>query len=201
MPSTNTAANTATIEEILTFLVEVDKLKAVLRKTRPVGLPRYENSAEHSWHVCLMALMLKDQANEPIDIDHVIKMLLIHDLCEIDAGDNIVYSGETLEIKQAEAAGTTRILGMLPNGQGEEYIALWHEFEAGETPESRYAKAIDRVPGLLHNLHGDGHSWLENQVSKEQVFAVNGRIAKGSEGLWEVLRGKLDGAVLSGLLK
>ena len=105
------------IEQVLDFIVEIEKLKNVHRKTRPVGLERYENSAEHSWHVCLSALMLKDFANQPVDIDRVIKMLLIHDLGEIDAGDTIIYAGETAELKAIEAAGLQRVIEMLPQGK------------------------------------------------------------------------------------
>ena len=189
------------IEQVLSFIVEVEKLKDVHRKTRPVGLERYENSAEHSWHVCLSALMLKDYANESIDIDRVIKMLLIHDLGEIDAGDTIIYASETRELKAKEAAGISRILNILPEGKAQEYLDLWHEFESGDTPDSRYAKAIDRVPPLLHNLHGNGHSWRDNNVPKEKVFSLNRRIAEGSEKLWQVLQHKLEKAVESGILK
>lgn len=189
------------IEEILGFIVEIEKLKDVHRKTRPVGLERYENSAEHSWHVCLSALMLKDYANDEINVDRVIKMLLIHDLGEIDAGDTIIYAGETQEIKDKELAGIQRILSLLPEGKSDEYLALWLEFEQGETVDSVYAKAIDRVPPLLHNLHGDGHSWKENNVPKEKVFNLNKRIAKGSEELWASLKQKLDDAVENGMLK
>ncbi len=189
------------IKQTLDFIVEVEKLKDVYRKTRPVGLDRYENSAEHSWHVCLSALMLKDYANDAIDIDSVIKMLLIHDLGEIDAGDTIIYASETQAIKDEEAAGIKRVLEILPEGKQEEYMALWHEFEAGETPDSKYAKAIDRVPPILHNLHGDGHSWKKHNIPKEKVFSVNKRIAKGSEKLWEVIEDKLQQAVENGVLK
>jgi putative hydrolase of HD superfamily len=189
------------IAQILAFVVEIDKLKDVHRKTRPVGLERVENSAEHSWHVCLTALMLKDYADEPIDIDRVIRMLLIHDLGEIDAGDTIIYQSETAENKAAEAAGVARLLGMLPHGQGEAYLALWHEFEAGETADSRFARAIDRVPPLLHNLHSEGYSWRENRVPKEQVFAINARIAQGSSALWDEIRTRLDDAVDKGWLE
>lgn len=189
------------IEKVLNFIVEIEKLKDVHRKTRPVGLERYENSAEHSWHVCLSALMLRDYANDEIDIDRVIKMLLIHDLGEIDAGDTIIYHSETQQLKDKEAAGVKRILNLLPEGKAEEYMSLWYEFEAGESPDSKYAKAIDRVPPLLHNLYGNGHSWRDNNVPKEKVFSLNSRIANGSEKLWSVLEGKLENAVESGLLK
>jgi putative hydrolases of HD superfamily len=189
------------IEKVLSFIVEIEKLKNVHRKTRPVGLDRYENSAEHSWHVCLSALMLKDYANDEINIDRVIKMLLIHDLGEIDAGDTIIYESETQEVKDKEAAGLKRILDLLPEGEADQYMQLWYEFEQGETADARYAKAIDRVPPLLHNLHGNGHSWKENNVPKERVFELNSRIAKGSEKLWDALQTKLGQAVSDGILK
>ena len=189
------------IEEILKFIVEVEKLKNVHRKPKPVGLDRYENSAEHSWHVCLSALMLKSYANEPVNIDRVIKMLLIHDLGEIDAGDTIIYSSETEELKSKEEKGIKRILNMLPNGMGSEFVELWREFESGDTPDSRFAKSIDRVPPLLHNIHGNGLSWEENGIKKDQVFTVNKRIEKGSEELWAVIEKQLECAVNDGILK
>ncbi|MFA0811602.1 HD domain-containing protein [Microbulbifer epialgicus] len=189
------------IENILEFLVETEKLKNILRKTRPVGLSRRENSAEHSWHVCLAALMLKDYANESIDINRVIKMLLIHDLGEIDTGDTIVYAAETAELKSAEEEGVKRLLDKLPEGQGNEYLLLWREFEAGETADSRFARAIDRVPPLIQNLHSEGHTWREYNISKEQVFSLNHRIADGSADLWCVIEKKLSSAVDKGILK
>ena len=189
------------IARTLDFIVEIEKLKAVQRKTRPVGLDRYENSAEHSWHVCLTALMLKDYANEDIDIDKVIRMLLVHDLGEIDAGDQIVYAEQDASRYNQEREGVKRVLGKLPGNQGDEYLALWEEFEAGESVESRYARAIDRVPPLLHNLHGNGHSWKENRVPKEKVLSLNSRIAQGSELLWQVLQERLEQAAADGLLR
>jgi len=182
-------------------LIEIEKLKDVHRKTRPVGLNRYENSAEHSWHVCLSALMLKDYSNEPVNIDRVIRMLLIHDLGEIDAGDTIIYASETKELKEKEEAGINRIFNILPKGEADQYISLWREFELGESVDAKYAKAIDRVPPLLHNLNGNGHSWKDNNVPKKKVFDLNSRIAKGSITLWNVLKGKLDKAVVDGILK
>lgn len=189
------------IEKILSFIIEAEKLKAVLRKTKPVGLDRYENSGEHSWHVCLCALMLKDYANDEIDIDRVIKMLLIHDLGEIDAGDTIVYASDTTEHQAEESAGIRRVLGLLPGAMHDEYLALWQEFEAGESNDARFAKAIDRVPPLLHNIHGDGHSWKAHGITQEQIFSVNQRIEQGSTELWDVMREQLEGAVRDGLLK
>lgn len=188
------------IEKILGFLVEAEKLKSVLRKTRPVGFERYENSAEHSWHVCLTALMLKDYANNPIDIDRVLKMLLIHDLGEIDAGDTIVYASDSAAMKEKEAAGVKRLLDMLPDRQAEQYKTLWKEFEEGVTADAIYARAIDRIPPLLHNLYGHGHSWREHGIPLEKILAVNSRIGKGSDRLWEIMRKKIESAVSSGLL-
>ena len=189
------------IENIISFMIEIEKLKNIQRKSKPVGLDRYENSAEHSWHVCLSALMLKDYANEDIDIDRVIKMLLIHDLGEIDGGDKVVYSSETKEQKDKEAAGVKRILSYLPEKTRDDYVALWYEFEAGETSDSKYAKAIDRVPPLLHNIHNDGHTWKKHNITKEQVFSLNSRIDEGSHQLWESIKTKLEEAVSNGILE
>lgn len=190
------------INQILDFMIEIEKLKSILRKSRPVGLDRYENSAEHSWHVCLSALMLKDHANEPVDINHVIKMLLIHDLGEIDAGDIMVYSSETAERKSDEEDGVRRLFNMLPSGMGAEYLALWREFEAGVTPESKFAKAIDRIPPLLHNIHDHGHGWKKNNICKEKVFDLNSkRISAGSDAIWSAIEAKLNQAVESGILQ
>ena len=134
--------------QIIDFVKQIDELKAVLRKTRPLGMERYENSAEHSWQVTLAALMLKDYAAQPVDINRVLRMLLIHDLCEIDTGDVIVYAAVGSAHEEAEAAATQRILGMLPNAMGDEYIALWHEFEASKSADARFAKALDL--SLIH---------------------------------------------------
>ncbi len=190
------------IKGIIDFMVEVEKLKAVERKTKPVGLNRYENSAEHSWHVCLSALMLKDFANEQVDITRVIKMLLIHDLGEIDAGDTIIYASETEENKQLEKLGIQRVFQLLPQASQEEYCKLWVEFEEGNSPEAKFAKAIDRVPPLLHNIYGEGHSWQKHHVSKEKVFSFNSeRISNGSNALWQEIESRLNGAVDLGVLK
>jgi len=186
------------IDQILNFIVEIEKLKGVLRKSRPVGLKRYENSGEHSWHVCLSALMLKDYANGKIDINRVIRMLLIHDLGEIDAGDKIIYASETEVQKSCEKEGVRRLLDILPNDMGAD---LWEEFEAGITDDARFAKAVDRIPPLLHNIHDEGHGWKKNNISKEKVFALNSeRISSGSPELWQAMEKKLQKAVEAGIL-
>jgi putative hydrolases of HD superfamily len=189
------------IDHILEFMVEVEKLKCVLRQSRPVGAGRYENSAEHSWHVCLSALLLKDYANEDIDINRVIRMLLIHDLGEIDGKDTIVYKSEKPELKAIEAAGVKRLLSYLPERARDEYMSLWYEFEAGETADSRYARAIDRVPPLLQNLHDDGYGWQKNGISKEQVLSLNARIGLGSSALWAAVKAKLEEGIEKGILR
>ena len=187
--------------QIIDFVKEVDQLKAVLRKTRPLGMERYENSAEHSSQVTLTALVLKDYAAQPVDINRVLRMPLIHDLCEIDTGDVIVYDAVGTEHEQAEAAATQRILGMLPNSIGDEYIALWHEFEAAKSADARFAKALDRALPLIHNLNDQGHSWQSHGITKEQVKTVNGsRIKMGCPQLWELLEPLVDEAELKGWL-
>ncbi|WP_434764075.1 HD domain-containing protein [Vibrio fortis] len=189
------------VTQILDFMVEIEKLKGVLRKSRPVGLKRHENSGEHSWHVCISALMLKDYADEAINIDRVIKMLLIHDLGEIDAGDKIVYESETVEQKNKEWDGVKRVLDMLPNRQGEEYLALWEEFELGESADAKYAKAIDRIPPLLHNINDDGYGWKKHNIPKEKVLNFNQqRISAGGEKIWEGVEAKLQQAIVDGIL-
>jgi putative hydrolase of HD superfamily len=189
------------VTQILDFMVEIEKLKGVLRKSRPVGLKRHENSGEHSWHVCISALMLKDYADETINIDRVIKMLLIHDLGEIDAGDKIVYESETAEQKNKEWKGVKRVLDILPNQQGEEYLALWEEFELGESADAKYAKAIDRIPPLLHNINDDGYGWKKHNIPKEKVLNFNQqRILAGGEKIWEGVEAKLQQAISDGIL-
>jgi len=188
------------IEKILNFIVEIEKLKGILRKTMPVGFERFENSAEHSWHVCISALMLKEYANDEVDIDRVIRMLLIHDLCEIDAGDTIVYSSDSKLVKEKEYAGMKRVLSLLPSKNAIEYEELWLEFESGDTPESIYARAIDRIPPILHNLYGGGISWRENGITQTQIIEKNSCIGKGSDELWSIISAKLDTAFEEGIL-
>ena len=192
----------SSIEKVIDFIIEIEKLKDISRKTMPIGINRFENSAEHSWHVCLSALMLKEYSNEPIDIDKVLKMLLIHDLGEIDAGDTVVYFSDKKETKNKEKKGLKRILQVLPQETAEYYLELWQEFEEGKTSESIFAQAVDRIPPLLHNIYGGGHSWKEYNISKERVFSLNEeRIKKGSKKVWEVMEGKLKTAVSDGILK
>ncbi|MDD1781789.1 HD domain-containing protein [Enterovibrio sp. ZSDZ35] len=191
------------LEKQLALLVEVDKLKAVLRRTRVKSADaRRENSAEHSWQVALMALLLEEYANEPVDVAKVVKMLLLHDVVEIDAGDTFVYDLEAAKLQEEkELKAAKRIFGMLPSDQGDALLALWLEFEAGESPEARFGKALDRMLPMLLNYHSDGQSWKEHGVSLDQALTVNRKIEKGSTILWDKVTDMLAEAAEKGWLK
>ena len=181
------------MQQIVDFILELDKLKGVLRKTRPIGLPRYENSAEHSWQIAMLAASLAEYAVEPIDLDRVVAMLLVHDIGEIDAGDTIVYVEEGWEErKAAERAAVTRIFGMLEEPARSRFMSLWQEFEDGLTPEARFAHAADRAMPVLLNLANEGQSWRENGISHERVIRrVAPPIRDGCPPLWTYLEGRL----------
>lgn len=191
------------LEKQLALIVEIDQLKAVLRRTRVKSDgARLENSAEHSWQVALMALLLEEHANEPVDVAKVVKMLLIHDVVEIDAGDTFVYDLEAAKQQhQKELKAAERLFGMLPDDQRETLMALWLEFEEGETPEARYGKALDRMLPMLLNYHSEGQSWKEHGVRYEQALTVNSKIGKGSALLWQKVQAMLSEAVEKGWLK
>ncbi len=184
------------IESVVAFILEIDKLKAVTRKTKPLGLERYENSAEHSWQIALLASSLSRFAAEPVDIDRVILMLLVHDIGEIETGDVMVYVEEGREERKlAERAAVVRMFGLLSDGHGEPLLALWDEFERGETPEARFAHAADRAMPVLLNLANRGQSWRENGIAYERVVArVGPSIREGCPALWDYLAGELDAA-------
>ena len=191
------------LEQQLSLLMELDKLKAVLRRTRVrCADGRFENSAEHSWHVAMMALLLQEHANEPVDIAKVVKMLLLHDMVEIDAGDTFVYDTAAYETQQqTELEAAKRLFGMLPDDQGEALFSVWREFEAAESAEARFAMALDRLIPMLLNYHNDGQSWIENNVSKQQVMQVNQRIEKGSQVLWDKAKLLIEEATENGWLR
>lgn len=175
------------------FILELEKLKGVLRKTKPVGQERFENSAEHSWQTTLTAMILLEEADPNIDALKVLKMLLIHDVVEIDAGDVFVYdTSARAEIAEQEAAAAERIFGLLPEPLAAELLALWHEFESRETPESRFAKAVDRVNPVIQNLASDGQSWVNNGIVRDRVLAMNGEIDVASPELWAVLKARIE---------
>jgi putative hydrolase of HD superfamily len=184
------------MQQIIDFILELDKLKGVTRKTRPLGLERYENSAEHSWQIALLAASLAHHAESAIDINRVVRMLLVHDIGEIDTGDTLVYAeGGWEERKAAELAAVTRIFGMLPEPQGAAFLALWREFENGDTPEARFAQAVDRAMPVLLNLANAGQSWRENGVSHERVVRrIAPPIKAGCPALWDYLEVRLEEA-------
>jgi putative hydrolase of HD superfamily len=182
------------MQQVVDFILELDKLKGVTRKTRPLGLDRQENSAEHSWQIALLAVSLARYAETEIDINRVIAMLLVHDIGEIDTGDTMVYVQDGWpERKAAERAAVTRIFGMLPEAQGAQLMALWEEFEDAETPEARFAHAADRAMPVLLNLANGGQSWLENGISHERVVGrVGPPIKAGCPALWDYLETRLE---------
>lgn len=185
----------------LAFIAELDKLKAVLRQTWLLDGSRRETDAEHSWHIAMMALVLAEHADEPVDAGHVVRMLLVHDIVEIDAGDTFIYDDAGHADKEArEQAAAARLFGMLPHQQGAELRALWDEFEAGETPEARFAAAVDRLQPLLHNYLTEGKAWRQHGVTADRVRTVNARIGEGSAALWEQARRLIDDAVAKGYL-
>ena len=182
---------TSDIERVCAFVIELDKLKAVLRKTRPVGLQRYENTAEHSWHICLLALSLAGQAVPAVDAARVVELLLVHDVPEIDAGDQFVYQGHSAERQRQERLAAQRIFGLLPQPQAEMLLARWEEFEARQTPEARFAHAMDRLMPVLHNLYNQGQSWREHRVPLERILEVNAGIGRACPAVWDYVQGRL----------
>ncbi|MCK8501099.1 HD domain-containing protein [Myxococcus fulvus] len=184
------------MQQIIDFILELDKLKGVTRKVKPLGLSRYENSAEHSWQLAMLALSLSSYAPAGTDMDRVVRMLLVHDVGEIDTGDTLAFvEGGWKERKAAELAAVERIFGLLPEPQGPLFLALWREFEQGETPESRYANAVDRAMPVLLNLSNEGQSWRENGVSHARVVArIAPPIQAGCPALWTYLEGRLEDA-------
>jgi putative hydrolase of HD superfamily len=186
----------------LRFVVEIDKLKRITRQTYLMDRSRKENSAEHSWHIALMAVLLSEYAVPPgLDLFKVVRMALVHDLVEIDAGDALVYDQEARAAKvQAEARAAERIFALLPADQGGELRALWEEFEARRTTEARFAAALDRLQPILHNYHTDGAAWREHGVTADQVLQRNRHMAEGAPALWQVVLDLVRDAVDRGIL-
>jgi putative hydrolase of HD superfamily len=178
----------------LAFLTEAGRLASVTRATRITDGTRPENSAEHSWHLALYALILSDQAAPGVDITRVIRMLLLHDLVEIDVGDTPIHSAQghahgSADVLAAEQRAADRIFGLLPPDIGAPLRALWEEFEAAETPDAVFAKSLDRVQPVMQNLATGGGSWVDYAVTFDQLEArVGAKVAKGAPGLWAYVR-------------
>jgi putative hydrolase of HD superfamily len=187
--------------EQLQFILEVDKLKSILRRSYLLHADRRENSAEHSWHLALMAIVLAEYANEPIDLLTVLKMLLVHDIVEVDAGDTFVYDAAAQYDKaERETRAAVRLFGLLPEDQAAELMALWEAFERRDTPEARFAAALDRFIPFLHNLHTEGRGWREHAVTREQVLQINRHTRQGSETIWLWMETQIAVAAERGLL-
>lgn len=183
----------------LEFILELDRLKRTLRQTLLLDASRQENSAEHSWHLALMALLLEEYAATPVDVARVMKLLLVHDVVEIDAGDTFCYdAGANLDKEAREQCAAERLFGLLPPEQEMELRALWDEFEAGESAEARYAVALDRLQPLLHNMLTTGGTWRMHGVRRAQVLERMRPILRATPELWPLVEGCLERASAEG---
>ncbi len=184
----------ARIDAQIAFLTEADKLKSVLRGTTLCDGSRRENSGEHSWHIALYALIMAEHANRPINIDRVIRMLLIHDLVEIDAGDNPIHGDhDPAEMERIEQEAADRLFGLLPADQNATMRALWEEFEAAETDDAIFAKSIDRVQPVVANLATGGGTWPQYNVTAAQLQTrVGDKVQRGAPAIWAALKARID---------
>jgi putative hydrolase of HD superfamily len=191
------------LEEQIQFIVEIDKLKKVYRQTMLTDKSRQENDAEHSWHLAVMAMLLSEHAAaKELDLLKVLKMVLIHDLVEIDAGDTFCYDEKgNLDKAEREQKAADRIFSILPEDQAEELRQLWEEFDEMETPESQFAAALDRLQPLIHNHNTDGGTWTKYGIQKEKIIQRNKHIYNGSPKLWEYATEILEQAIEKGWIK
>ena len=189
------------LEQQIRFIVEIDRLKSVLRQTYLADSSRRENTAEHSWHVSLMALVLAEHSAEPVDRNHVMELLLVHDLVEIDADDTFAYDDTGNATKTArETAAAERIFGLLPPDDGQRLRALWDEYEASETPEARFALSLDRLMPMLHNALTAGRAWQANGVTADRVRHRTESIRSGAPELADYALGLIEASVKAGHL-
>lgn len=181
------------LDQQIAFLNEADKLKTTIRATELCDNSRYENSAEHSWHLTLYALVLADQAGPGVDLNLVIKMLILHDLVEIDAGDNPIFGDfDTAQVEAQEQLAADRIFGLLPDDLRDELRVIWEEFEAAESPSAQFAKSLDRFQPPMQNLQSGGGSWIDFNVTQEQIHdRVGAKIKIGAPALWEYAKRKI----------
>jgi len=189
------------LEKQLNFIIELDKVKSIYRKSRLFDCTRYENDAEHSWTITIMSVLLREYANFEVDIEKVITMLLLHDVVEIDAGDTFLYSEKRGEAAAKEEKAAERIFGMLDPDQQESYLEIWKEFEERKTNESKFASVFDRLEPLLQNYITEGYTWKKHDVTYDMVITMNKHIAEGSKELWDFVLLLLDKAVKKGYLK
>ena len=189
------------LEQQIQFILEIDKLKSIMRRSYIISGERRENTAEHSWHLAMLAMILAEHANEPVDLLHVIRMVVAHDIVEIDAGDTFLFDTVGAKDKAArEQTAADRLYGLLPEDQARELRGLWDEFEARETAESRFANALDRLIPLLLNYASGGRTWQENGVTSDRIEWIHGRIGEGSAALSALSRKVIETAVAEGIL-
>lgn len=189
------------LKKQIEFIIEIDKIKNIVRRTKLFDGSKLENDAEHSWHLAVMALILMEHANDNIDILKVMKMVLIHDIVEIDAGDYSAYTNNTAEKEEKELAAASRIFGILPEDQKLEFTNLWKEFEGRTTPEARFASAIDRLEPVMQNYFTEAYAWKNNSIKSEQILNVNKRIENGSEVLWQYAKRLIEECVEKKLIE
>lgn len=181
------------LKKQMEFIVEIDKVKNIFRQTYLADRGRKENDAEHSWHLALMAVLLKEYSSEEVDLSRVVPMVLVHDLVEIDAGDTYAYDAAGVSTqKERENQAADRIFGMLPADQGEWLCNLWDEFEAYETPDAKFAHLLDNCQPLLLNDASNGLSWEEHQVKKSQIYRRNQRVPETSGVIWEYMQSLIE---------
>jgi putative hydrolase of HD superfamily len=202
LPSAPLASATARLVRQIEFIAECDKLKEIFRQTLNTQSRRQENDAEHSWHLCLCVIVLAEHANfAGLDVLRVLKMLIVHDLVEIDAGDTFAYDTAAMAHQhEREAVAAERIFGLLPTDQAREFRGLWDEFETKQTPESKFATAVDRFQPMLLNCRAQGAGWSRHGVTHDRVVARNHHIAEGSAPLWTYAEAMLQELVAAGHL-
>src|ERR1700712_1046150 len=184
------------------FIKEIDKLKYIQRKTKLFNSDRHENDAEHSWHLAMMTIVLAAHSNKPIDVLKVLKMVLIHDIVEIEAGDIFIYDVVKNHSNTAEELiAAKRIFGLLPIGQAAEFIATWKEFEDGITDEAKFARSMDRFEPLLQNTSNNGGTWAEFNVPYQKVYDKKKAIKNGSTTIWNYAEHLINESVEKGILK
>ena len=184
------------------FILELDKEKTILRQTHLTGYRRQENDAEHAWHMGVMACLLKEYANEPFDLARTLLMILLHDVVEIDAGDTYAYDPDAVKTqREREEKAADRIFGLLPEDQAREFRDLFEEFDRGDTPEARYAHALDNFQPILLNDANNGKDWRLHQVGRQQVEKRNAHTGEGSEKIGQAVQAIIDRNVAKGNLK
>lgn len=190
------------LEQQIRFITEIDKVKNIFRQTYLADGARKENDAEHSWHIALMAYLLQEYAEEPVDVPKVMLMVLIHDLVEIDAGDTYAYDAEGAKTKrEREVRAADRIFGLLPEDQGTYFRELWDEFEAYESADAKYAHLLDNFQPLLLNDASGGKSWSEHEVKKSQIYKRNEKIEETSAEVWECMKNIVQKHIDAGHVK